>query len=74
MISSVFSAHLDRPKFGTNHEIDSLATLTGKVFPFSYNDLQYFDERCVKVSSHNQTECMVVSPDGSLRNTCDAKL
>ena len=60
-------------KFGTNHEIDSVATLTGKVFPFLYNDLQYFDERCVKVSSHNQTECMVVSPDGSLRNTCDAK-
>lgn len=27
----------------------------------------------MKVSSHNQTECMVVSPDGSLRNTCDAK-
>jgi glucan biosynthesis protein len=46
-------------KFGTNHEIDSLATLTGKVFPFLYNDLQYFDERCVKVSSHNQTECKV---------------
>jgi hypothetical protein len=60
-----------RMEFGVLHELDAIATLSGKVLPFLFPTLQYFEEGCVKVSSTNKDDFMVVSPDGSLRSSSE---
>jgi len=64
-----------RMEFGTLNEIDALATLTAKVLPFLFPDLDYFEEGCQKVCEGTFESFLVVSPDGSLRdkNTGDIK-
>lgn len=56
-----------RMEFGTQHEIDAIATVVSKVIPFFYPRLSYFEEGCEVISSLNDDHFMVVSPDGSFR-------
>ena len=60
-----------RMAYGTEHEIDAVATLTGKILPFLYPNVRYFEEGCDAISSENNPSFMVVSPDGSLRMKAD---
>lgn len=54
-------------EFGSTNEIDAIATLTGKVLPFVYPEMKYIEEGCMKISSKNDANFMVASPDDSLR-------
>lgn len=60
-----------RMEYGTLHEIDAVATVTGKVLPFLYPDYNYYEEGCVKVPYKDHMSFMVVSPDGSFRKSYD---
>ncbi|KAH3813853.1 hypothetical protein DPMN_142323 [Dreissena polymorpha] len=57
--------------YGNEHEIDAIATLTSKVLPLYYPDLKYFEEGCMRIPSTSSESFMVVSPDGSLRQSKD---
>ena len=59
----------ERMKYGTVHEIDAIATLTGTVLPFMFPALSYFEEGCLNIRTEMDEQFMVVSPDGSLRTS-----
>lgn len=62
-----------RMEFGATHEIDAVATLAAKVLPFLYPNLKYFEEGCMRVPTESQQSFMVVSPDGTLRESPEAE-
>ncbi|KAK3085331.1 hypothetical protein FSP39_001627 [Pinctada imbricata] len=53
--------------YGTDHEIDAIATLTAKIMPFLHPGLNYVEEGCARVSSARNPSFLVTSPDGTLR-------
>ena len=59
-------------KYGTDHEIDAVATMVGKVLPIYHPDLTYIEEGCY-VLSENDKPLIVVSPDGSGRQDISDK-
>jgi hypothetical protein len=56
-----------RMAYGTLHELDAIATLTGKVLPFLYPNLSYFEGGCKIIPCPTDDSFMVLSPDSSLR-------
>ena len=59
-------------EYGTQHEIDGVATICARVLPAFFPDLQYFEEGCVCVPHSDKRSFMVVSPDGSFRRNADS--
>lgn len=57
-----------RMNHGTESEIHAISTLTGKVLPFYYPDLNYVEEGA-HIISKNDNPFILVSPDGSLRSS-----
>ena len=55
-------------QYGTENEINAIATMVGKVLPVIAPEQIYVEEGCIKIEYQNQT-FMVVSPDGSLRSS-----
>ncbi|CAG2201473.1 unnamed protein product [Mytilus edulis] len=55
---------------GTVNEINCVATLVSKVLPVFYPTQSYFEEGC-KVDYLDNTFMLLVSPDGSLRSSCE---
>lgn len=51
--------------YGTNNEQNAAATLVGKVLPVIEPNVRFYEEGCVELDE----SFMVVSPDGSLRQT-----
>lgn len=56
-----------RMAYGTLHEIDAIATLTGKVIPFLFRNLSYFEEGCKIIPCPSDYNFIEISPDSSLR-------
>ncbi|CAG2226539.1 unnamed protein product [Mytilus edulis] len=54
----------------TVNEINCVATLVSKVLPVFYPTQSYFEEGC-KVDYLDNTFMLLVSPDGSLRSSCE---
>jgi hypothetical protein len=58
--------------YGTENEINAVATLVGSILPVLSPDLTYVEEGCIKI--HNDDKpFVVVSPDGSLRTDLDGE-
>ncbi|VDI16343.1 Hypothetical predicted protein [Mytilus galloprovincialis] len=55
---------------GTVNEINCVATLVSKVLPVFYPTQSYFEEGC-KVDYLDNNFMLLVSPDGSLRSSCE---
>ncbi|MEW8546432.1 MAG: YqaJ viral recombinase family protein, partial [Candidatus Thiodiazotropha sp.] len=55
-------------EYGTDNEINGIATLVGKVLPVIDPDLAYNEEGCIQFGLPNTNKRVVVSPDGSLYN------
>ncbi|XP_053404619.1 uncharacterized protein LOC128558653 [Mercenaria mercenaria] len=60
-------------KYGTDHEIDGIATVVGRVLPALYHDQEYFEEGCIEVPYGDKKSFLVVSPDGSLREDANSE-
>ena len=61
-------------KYGSEQEINAIATLVGKFLPVFEPSLIYLEEGCYKKSIGNGPNevPIVISPDGSLRNSADS--
>lgn len=58
-----------RLQYGIDHETDAVATVCCKVIPYKYPTLLMFEEGCIKLGFAGKESFMVVSPDGSLRES-----
>ena len=56
-------------EFGLRHEQDAIATTVTRVMPVFYPSLIFQEESCAVMENNNQKPMLVVSPDGTLRNT-----
>ena len=54
-------------QYGSEHEIDGIATVPARVIPAMFPSVEYFEEGCKAVSDGTNDHFMIVSPDGSLR-------
>ena len=54
-------------QYGSEHEIDGIATVAARVIPALFPSVEYFEEGCKAVSDGTNDHFMIVSPDGSLR-------
>lgn len=71
--------HIEKPQrdpetqkgmdYGNVHEIDAIATVPSLILPLFYPDLKYFEEGCLKVPHERNESFLVVSPDGSFRES-----
>ena len=61
---SVDNQAKQRMQYGTDHEIDAVATLVSKVLPIFCPDVTYVEEGCYIEYNDNHT-LLIVSPDGS---------
>ena len=59
--------NVDAFKYGTDNEINAVATTVGKILPSLFPDEDFVEEGCEIMKLAEKT-FMVVSPDGSLRN------
>jgi len=55
-------------QYGTENEINVVATLVGKILPIYFPNLSYVEEGCY-IIKEQESNFMVVSPDGSLRRS-----
>lgn len=60
---------LQNIEYGTKHKVKSIATLLGRFIQEYLPDHQYFEDSCTSIAFQNIPYCLVVSPDGSLRET-----
>ncbi len=51
-------------QYGTDNEINAVATLVGKVLPSMYPDVSYYEDGCHVLCNGSEDPFMVVSPDG----------
>ena len=56
---------------GTVNEINAVATAVGKIIPVLAPNLMFCEEGCSKLPFQDDKSFMIVSPDGSLRRSCD---
>ena len=56
---------LKNMKYGTDNEINAIATVTGRILPIVYPKMKYFEEGCLLVEL-NDSPFLIVSPDGSI--------
>ena len=56
---------LKNMKYGTDNEINAVATVTGRILPVVYPKMKCFEEGCLPVEL-NDSPFLVVSPDGSI--------
>ena len=59
-------------EYGTIHETDAIATVVGRVLPAVFPTLEYFEEGCVRIAYNDKESFLVVSPDGSLKESQNA--
>ena len=52
--------------YGTENEINGIATLVGKILPVLQPNLHYHEEGCVQFQFCPTSKTMIVSPDGSV--------
>ena len=57
----------ERMCYGTDNEINALATLASMVMPAYFPDCYYVEEGCYTNSGEKRDILLVVSPDGSIR-------
>ncbi|CAG2221722.1 unnamed protein product [Mytilus edulis] len=67
---SASATQLSNMKYGTENEVNGIATLVSRIMPVAYPQLQYFEEGCFEIKDENKP-FMVVSPDGSLGKISD---
>ena len=58
-------------KYGTENEINAVATVVGRILPVMHPNMKCFEEGCLPVE-FNDKPFLVVSPDGSIGYTGDA--
>lgn len=51
-------------QYGTENKINVIATLVSKILPVYFPDINYVEDGCYLIHE-NESEFMVVSPDGS---------
>jgi hypothetical protein len=59
---------LTNMKYGQDNEIHAISTIVSKIMPIWYPNKKYFEEGC-HVVHHKDQPFLLVSPDGSIRNT-----
>ena len=57
-------------RYGTENEINVVATLVSKILPVYFPSLKYIEEGCY-ILQYNENDFMVVSPDGSIRRSVE---
>ena len=50
-------------KYGSEREIDGIATVVARVIPAVLPTLEYYEELCVRVANKDKNSFLVVSPD-----------
>ena len=60
---------LKRMQYGSEQEINAVATLVAKVLPVYFPHTSFYEEGCYVLPNANDTGKFVVSPDGSIRQT-----
>lgn len=53
------------------HGVDAIATTTSKLLSCIFPPYSYFEEGCKSISSNKDENCMIVSPDESIRSLED---
>ena len=53
--------------YGSENEINAVATAVGKALPVLYPGLRFHEEGCIEIKTEDGKPFMIVSPDGSLR-------
>jgi hypothetical protein len=53
---------------GTSNEINAVSTFVAKFLPAFHPELSFYEEGCY-IKKNNGESMLIVSPDGSIRNT-----
>ena len=62
---------LKNMEYGSEHKIDGVATVVGRVLPAVYPHISYFEEGCISMQFKEKPSFILVSPDGSMRTHAD---